>query len=324
MKNCIFLGRLVSLVLFCFFLLNPYLLNGAILLDRVIALVNKEVITWSELYRMMEQEATDEMKTLDEAERRNIFKEHEEEFLDRLIDIRLQVQEAKRLGIEASPEDVEEATENIKKKYALTDEALKASLEKEGLTFDEYKERLSEQILISKLVNQQVRGKIVVSDEEIDEFYTKHKDEFVLEESYKLRQIFFKMPESDDMKRDLEEKASDIIERIQNGEDFSHLAQEYSEDPSGKLGGDLGYIQRKFMAKEFIDALSDMSIGDSSMPFWTEQGLNIIKLEDKKAAKTEEALREEIKNRLFEEKFIKSYNSWVKDLRNGARIVIRL
>ena len=315
---------LCFLLTICFVLSGFFPLDAAILLDRVVAQVNKEVITWSELYQMMEQETTDEMKTLDEAERRKIFKEHEDDFLERLIDVRLQVQEAKRLGIEAFPEDVEEAIENIKKKYSLTDETLKASLEQQGLTFDQYKKRLSEQILISKLVNQQVRSKIVVSDDEVDDFYNKHKDDIVLEESYKLRQIFFKMPENRDMKGDLEKKASDIVARIKRGEDFSHLAQEYSEDPSAKLGGELGYIQKKFMAKEFIDALSNMNVGDVSMPFWTEQGLHIIKLEDKRSAKTAEELKGEIKNRLFEKKFMKSYESWLKDLRNGARIVIRL
>jgi len=324
MKASSFLNRILFLFLACCFLINPCLLDAAILLDRVVAQVNKEVITWSELYQLMEKEAIDDMKTLDEAERRKIFKEHEDDFLERLIDIRLQLQEAKRLEIEALPGDVEEAIENIKKKYALTDETLRASLEQEGLTFDEYKKRLSDQILISKLVNQQVRSKIVVSDEEVDEFYNKHKDTFVQEDSYKLRQIFFRMPENDDMKKVVEEKASDIADKIQKGEDLSRLAQEYSEDPSGKLGGDLGYIQKKFMAREFIDVLSDMNIGDISMPFWTAQGLHIVKLEDKKSAKTEDALKEEIKNRLFEEKFIKSYERWLKDLRNGASIVIRL
>jgi peptidyl-prolyl cis-trans isomerase SurA len=324
MKANFLLLRILLSCLFFFFLINPHCLDAAILLDRVVALVNKEVITWSELYRMMEGEATDDIKKLQEEERRKVFKEHEEDFLNRLIDIRLQVQEAKRLGIEVSPDDVKEAIENIKNKYVLTDEELKASLEKEGLTFDAYKERLSEQILISKLVNQQVRSKIVVSDEEVDEFYNEHKDSSVFEESYKLRQIFFKMQDNDDIRKDLEEKASDIAARIQEGEDFSRLAQEYSEDSSGKLGGDLGYIQKKFMAQEFIDALSNMKTGDCSSPFWTEQGLHIIKLEDKKSAKTEETVKEEIKTKLFEGKFIGNYESWIKDLRNGARIVIRL
>jgi len=324
MKANFFSWRIIFTFIVYFSIVTPCPVNAAILLDRVVAQVNKEVITWSELYKMMEREAADDMKILDEAERRKIFKEHEEDFLERLIDIKLQLQEAKRLEIEVLPVDVEDAIENIKNKYSLTDETLKASLEQGGLTLDDYKERLSEQILITKLVNQQVKSKVVVSDEEVENFYNRHKDEFVMDESYKLRQIFFRMPESNDMKKDLEEKAIDIAEKIKKGEDFSRLAREYSEDPSGKLGGDLGYIQKKFMAKEFIDALSVMDIGDISMPFWTDHGLHIIKLEDKKYARTEQGLKEEIKNRLFEEKFRKSYENWLKDLRNGARIVIRL
>jgi len=324
MKANFFLGRLFFLFICCFFLINPYLLNAAILLDRVVALVNKEVITWSELYHLMEREASDEMKSLDEEERMAIFKKSENAFLERLIDIRLQIQEANRLGIGVSPEEVDEAIENIKQKYSLTAEALEASLEQEGITFEEYKETLSEQIMMSKLVNQQIRGKILVSDEEVNDYLNKVEGTSVSQESYKLRQIFFNMPESDAMKKDVEEKASYILEKINEGEDFSRLAQEYSEDPSAKLGGDLGFIQKELLTKEFIDVLSDMEIGDSSMPFWTQQGLHIVKLEDKTSAQTEEDSKKEVKEKLQEEKFLKTYESWIKGLRDGAHIVIRL
>ena len=324
MKANKFLFRMLFLILFCFFLFNPYQLNAAILLDRVVALVNKEVITWSELYKLMERESSDELKSIDEEERLEIFKKSEHQFLERLIDIRLQIQEAQRLEITVSPEEVEEAIANIKEKYSLTEEALEDSLEQEGLTFTEYKKTLSEQIAISKLVNQQIRSKILVSDQEVNDYFNKVEEPIVSQESYKLRQIFFEMPEKDETKKELEEKASHIIEKINEGEDFSRLAQEYSEDPSAKLGGDLGYIQKENLMKEFIDVLSDMNIGDSSMPFWTQQGLHIVKLEDKKSAQTEENLKEEIRHKLREKKFLKTYESWIKGLRDGAHIVIRL
>ena len=314
----------------CFILTNFFIfnclfpLNAAILLDRVVALVNKEVITWSELYQLMEKESSEDLKALDEEKRMEIFKKSEHEFLEKLIDMRLQIQEAKRLGIEASPEDVDEAIENIKKKYSLSNEELEASLNQEGLTFEEYKKRLSEQIMMSKLVNQQVRSKIIVSDEEVNDYFNKVKNTVSSQESYKLRQIFFKMPENDDMKKEVEKKAAYIIEKLNEGEDFSRLAQEYSEDPSAKQGGDLGYIQQKSLTKEFLDVLSDMDIGDISMPFWTQQGLHIVKLEDKTSAQTEEDLKKKIKGKLLEEKFLKTYESWIKSLRDGAHIVIRL
>ena len=82
---------------------------------------------------------------------------------------------------------------------------------------------------------------------------------------------------------------------MKSGEDFSKLAQELSEDPSGKQGGDLGYVKKNLLAKEFIEAFSKMKIGDISPPFWTEKGLHIVKLEDKSSAQSMEDIKENLK-----------------------------
>src|SRR5512140_2837412 len=99
--------------------------NSAILLDKVMAIVNKEVITWSDLYKGMEFDATDEVKSMKSDERRKLFKESEMTFLENMIDTRLQLQEAWRLGISAGDEDVNRAIAGIKSKYALSDETFK-------------------------------------------------------------------------------------------------------------------------------------------------------------------------------------------------------
>ena len=108
------------------------------------------------------------------------------------------------------------------------------------------------------------------------------------------------------------------------GEDFSTLSKEYSEDISGKLGGDLGYIKKSIMAKEFIEVLSKMNIGDFSNPFWTEKGLHIIKLEDKVSMQNIDELKENIRKQLSEEQFSEKYKSLIKGLREKAHIEIRL
>ena len=110
--------RAVLIVLSLGFLFNS-VSYSAVLLDRVVAVVNKEVITWSELYRTMDYESPEQVKQMSDAERAKIFKEKEDEFLDRLIDMRLQIQEANNLGLTVSKEEVAEAVENIKKKYSL-------------------------------------------------------------------------------------------------------------------------------------------------------------------------------------------------------------
>lgn len=298
--------------------------DAAVLLDRVVAVVNKEVITWSELYKMMENEAADQVRALKEEERLKIFKDSEAAFLEKLIDIKLQIQEARRLGLDVTTEEVTEAVENIKKKYSLTDNALEESLKKEGLSFEEYKKRLAEQIVISKVVSQQIRNKVVVSEEEVKKYMEANKESFTDGETFKIKQIFLGRPKDDADIKVIEDRASIIIQRLKAGEDFSILAEEYSEDPSGKLGGDLGFIKKSQMAKEFIDALNSMKVGEFSNPFWTEKGLHIIKLEEKVAAQSTDEARESVLKQLTESQFSERYKSWIKGLREKAYIVIRL
>lgn len=316
--------KLNIVLLFVLVFIFPDSFDAAVLLDRVVAVVNKEVITWSDLYKMMEYEATDQVKTLKEEERIRIFKDSEAAFLEKLIDMRLQIQEAKRLGFEVTPEEVTEAIESIKKKYSLTADALEESLKKEGLTFEEYKKRLSEQMIISKLVGQQIRNKIVLSEEEVKKYMEANKESFSDSEAFKLRQIFFRRPKDDADKKAIEERASLIIQKLKAGEDFSALAKEYSEDPSGRLGGDLGFIKKSHMAKEFIDVLFTMKPGDFSIPFWTGKGLHIIKLEEKVSAQNIDEVREDVRRQLTEGQFLERYKSWIKGLREKAYIVIRL
>jgi peptidyl-prolyl cis-trans isomerase SurA len=298
--------------------------HASVLFDRVVAVVNKEVITWSDLYQMMESEATDQLKKLSDEERMKVFKNNEAVFLDKLIDVRLQIQEAKKLGIEVSPEDIKETIENIKKKYSLTDQALEESLKKEGLTLEEYKKRLSDQILISQFINQRIKNKIVISEEEVKKYTDASKESSTDDETFKLRQIFFKKPKTDAEKKVTEEKASLVIQRLNAGEDFSTLAKEYSEDPSGKRGGDLGYIKKDYMAKEFVDVLLKMKPGDFSNPFWTESGLHIIKLDEKPIVRNKAEIEENARKHLVEEEFLDRYKSYIKGLREKAHIEIRL
>ncbi len=313
-----------TVILFLLILILCRPSGAAVLLDRVVAVVNKEVITWSELYKMMEYESTEQMKALSEEDRMRVFKNNEAVFLDKLIDMRLQLQEAKRTGLDVSPEEVKEAIENIKQKYSLTDKSLEENLAKEGLNIGNYKKSMSEQILVNQFLNKQVRSKIVVSDDEIKSQIDTYKTNLINDESFKIRQIFLKKPKEDAERKAAEEKASLILQRLKSGEDFSKLAQELSEDPSGKQGGDLGYVKKNLLAKEFIEAFSKMKIGDISLPFWTEKGLHIVKLEDKSSAQSTEDIKENIRKQLTEQQFMEKYKSLIKDLREKAHIEIRL
>jgi peptidyl-prolyl cis-trans isomerase SurA len=179
----------LSAILVLFVCIFPLKSEANILLDRVVAVVNNEVITWSELHRMMESEISPQAAKLNQSQRERLFGENENSFLEKLIDVRLQLQEAKKLGFEVTSGEVAEAVDNIRKKYSMTDETLKQSIEKEGLSFEEYKKRLSEQILLSRLVNQKIKNKVVVTDDEVSGQAEERKAEMG-EDAYRISQIF--------------------------------------------------------------------------------------------------------------------------------------
>lgn len=306
---------LLPLITFVIFISEA---TASFLLDRVVAVVDKEVITWSELYRAMEFESGIDFKNVNEAEKKRFFKDNEAKFLETLIDRRLQLQAAKRLGITASNEEIQEAIENIKKKYNLSEKDFNENLKAEGMTIDEYKRRLSEQIILSKVVNQQVRSKIIVTEEEVSEYLSKNK-----EPSFRIRQILIK--KTKDRDRDsMMAKAEEALKRIRAGEDFSAVAFSVSEDPSAKTGGDLGAIRKELLGREFLEVLSRMNPGDVSEPFWTDKGLHIIRLDEKVEARSQEELREMARKKVFENKLTEAYKGWIRSLRERAFIEVRL
>lgn len=296
-------------------------ISEAVLLDRVVAIVNQEVITWSELYRDMDSEASPQLRDLKDEEKRKIYKENEATFLEGLVNAKLQLQEAKSLGMSAGDEEVKEAEESIKKKYEMSDRAFEESLKKEGYTHDEYQKRLREQILIGKLVNQQVRSKVIVTDEEVNKTM---QQSAAVPEGYSISQIFFARPGKDEDKKKVEERAAAVMERLKAGEDFAELAKSYSEDASAADGGNLGFLKKDAIAKEFAEAVSGLKPGAVSAPFWTERGLHIIKLDGKEENKTPGEVRRAAEKSVSDRLFAAKYKSWVKSLREKSFIDIKL
>lgn len=294
--------------------------QGAILLDKVVAIVNKEVITWSDLYRAMEFEASDEIKAMKDSDKRKFFKESEAMFLESLIDMKLQLQEAAKAGISTSDDDVEKAIKNIKSKYGMTDETFKDAIAKEKSSLGEYKKRLSEQITMSRVIEQEVRSKILVTDAELDRYLVENNRLAKDSEGFSIGHIFLKKTENSP---EPETRAKEIYGRIKAGNDFASLAQQYSGDASAKFGGDLGFIRKADLSPDFLKALAGLQAGDVSEPFWSGGGVHILKVHEIREFKNAQELRDAAKQKLLDEKFNSAYRNWIKGLRERSYIEIK-
>jgi peptidyl-prolyl cis-trans isomerase SurA len=292
--------------------------RGDIMLDRVVAIVNAEVITWSELYKAMEFDASPEVKALSAQERRNIFKQTEVAFLESLINIRLILQTAKTESIGASDSEVMQTIKDIKKKYNMTDEDFNKAILREGFTLAEYKKKLAEQVITSKLLDHEVRRKVVVTEQEISDYLRKNKN--AADEGYHISLILIK--NSGDVAVD-ENRVGAAYARLQSKASFADVAGQFSDDSSSRAGGDKGFVRKADLSREFVDALSKMKTGEVSEPFRTSAGTNIIKLEEARLFNTDADLKAAVRTKLFSTKFDRAYKAWIKGLRQNAYVEIK-
>jgi peptidyl-prolyl cis-trans isomerase SurA len=320
--------RLLTLSFICLFSFTqiPGIQNvsAAVLLDRIVATVNEEVITWSELMSMIIIDGKQLLSGLTVNEREQKIREMERPFLENLIEMKLQLQVAQRMEIDVSDAEVEGAIDEIKMKYGLTEETLRRSLEAQGLNLVDYRARLADQILLQKVINTAVRINVVISDKEIEQYYEENRGGSGGDEKLRISQILFISPGDDSQRGELEVMAQDLVDRIRSGEDFGALAREYSQDPSGEFGGDLGYIARGSVLREIEDTAAALQVGEVSDPVWSPAGLHIIKLDDRVGGGSTEQSREDIREALFQKTFENKFREWNAGLRENAYIEIKL
>jgi peptidyl-prolyl cis-trans isomerase SurA len=298
------------------------------MIDRIVARVNDDVITLSELQ--------EEGLPLFERLRANYTGkelEHqvqhaEREFLDQLILRRLQLQYASRIGINASENEINAALKDVLNRNNMTQEALTDLLTREGLTLQDYKDRLREQIILGRLMNQAVRSRVSVDAREVEVYYKAHQDEFSQPAQAKVRHIFFRIdPDAAPPQVDaVRERASRVLREARNGGDFGELARRYSEDATAANGGDLGAIKRGQALPEFEEVIFALREGDVSEVVRTPNGLHIVKIDafSKGSEQPFPEIKAEIERRLLQEKIEQRFQDWTSELKDRAFIEITL
>ena len=292
----------------------PGIASGSVVVDRVVAVVNNEVITLSDLQR---EEALKKRDTVRD----------DRLVLEDMIDRKLQMAAAKRAGVDVTDKELDDAVADIMKRNSMDMMQFSAALAKEGLTLEQYKEELREQITLSRLFNKYVRSSVNVDEAEARAFYQNNPKTFSLPEEIRVRRIFLAVPEqaTPDQAAAIKEKAQSVYARVQKGEDFIHLVREASQGETASQDGDLGFMQREDALPEIVEAARALKPGESSSPFRCAGGYNIIKLEEVRTpVKPFEKVKDEIMKTLYEQKLENTYRSWLQALRGDSHIENRL
>lgn len=304
---------------------------AAAVADRIVAVVNGEVITLSELHRAFAPYAAHIEANYKGPDKEAFLKQNQAAFLQRMIDQMLIEQEAKKpgAGIAAvKDEEVMAVVKDMLAKNRLTMQAYLKKLAEEGNTLESSKQEIRGQMLRMRLLRREVQSRILVTDEEIGEYYDKHREDYEGREAVHIRQIFLPVPEgADSGARDrVRAEANQLRERILKGERFEVMAARYSRGPAAAEGGDIGFVERGVMMPEVEKTAFSLPVGEVSEVLETEAGFLLLVVVDKKGAglKPLPVVRDEIKAKIEDEKVNKKYDEWMVELRKKSFIDIRL
>ena len=323
MKSYIFLS-----VLLASFLFSPRAWSERELLDRVIAVVNDEPITQSEL-DMLLKPVFDQFRQEYRGEELVIkLNEARQKLLNQLIEDRLVFQEAESRGIEVDPAEIDQKMIEFEERF--TDEmTMEDMLESEGITMNSIRERFRKQAMVRQLHNMEIRSKIVISPKEIEEYYQKNEEKFAQQERIKVRSITIKKSYEAREKGLVDEQARRQMDEVRTkllaGEDFSKLARENSQDIHAEKGGLSDWLEPGTMIPVIDKIIHSLQLGEISDVIETPMGYHLFRVEEKqqgsKMALSE--VREEIMSLLYQQKSEERFYDWMQELKRDAYISIR-
>ena len=292
--------------------------------DKVAAKINTEIVTLSSV-----EERADILRGKYSQSPVSIPEEELlKEALNMIIDEKLQLQEGKKLGFIVDEEAIDAAMKDIEQKNGLQEGQLVQMLEREGRSLTSYRNHIRDQILVSKISRFEIGNRVKVSDKEINKYYRNHQKEFWQDGKVRARHILFiaERNSSETNRRAKLQQAKKVLDELHKGKDFAELAMEYSEDVSASDGGDVGFVVRGKMVREFEEAVFSLKPGQISDIVETEYGYHIIKVEEVVTGKTLtlKDAKERISQILAMEKQKQGYDDWMGELKKAAYIEVNL
>jgi len=325
----------IPALLFTILMLLPHGIAKAQLVDRVVAVVNDDIITLTELQENGREFLEKIQESVPEDQRRQALREAQERILAKLIDQHLISQEAAKVNIDLSDAEFEQSFARNLEKMGVTRQELLAKLKASGLSEEKYMEDQRNQLLRDKLILYEVRSKIIITDEMIREYYAAEYAEELQDGGYYLLQMGFTWGDSEEMRQSpgllmadkarARREAVETRQQLLDGADFAELARQKSDLPSAVDGGDIGIFQEDEMALTMREAVVKLKAGEITPVLETQNTFQIFKLLSRRQGEVVqqvpfETVKEEIRKKLFESEFNKEYRKWIEEMKKAAYV----
>jgi peptidyl-prolyl cis-trans isomerase SurA len=300
------------LLVFLMVLLPSY--AAAAHLDKIVAVVNGDVVTQSELDKriaLMNQKSPALRK----------------QALDSLIDSLLQMQLAQRIGMQISNAEIDNVISSIAKNNHLTVEQLQKSLqEHEGVSVREYREQIREQLLIGRVQQQSLGKDIIVSDKEVENVLRNPLKMLDVQAQYHVADILIVLPDNaaPDKIKAATDVATKMVAKLKQGVDIDRVVREYNTAEQQVQNTDLGVRKIDELPTLFAKDVAKMQIGQITDPIRAPNGLHVLKLLEAQDMQAQAAkfTKERAQEFVFRQKLEERLKPWLKELREAAYVKI--
>ena len=252
--------------------------------DRIVAVVNDDVITLHELRTRLEDASSQLQKQGTKLPPRDVL---EKQMLERMIIDKVQLQFAKETGLRIDDNQLDQAIQRIAAGNKMSLPQFRDALQKDGIQFVKFREQIRDEITISRVREREVENKIAVSEGDIDNYLTADAANGGAVEQYEVAHILLRAPESasPEQIQKLKTKAEHVYEKLKNGEDFAQLAAAYSDAPDGLKGGNIGVRPLDRLPAIFSEVVVKLTPGEVAPLLRSPSGFHIVKLISKRGGK---------------------------------------
>lgn len=300
--------------------------NNRVLLEEIVARVQDEIITLTDLERSRQLLRRELGQKYAGAALEEKVKEEQRDLLRDLIDQSLLVQRGTAMGLSVEAEVIKRL-DRIRQDQGLQSmEELERAVAAQGMDFEDFKQQLREQLLTQMVIQRDVAGKVIVDSEQVREYYLEHRDELEQPERVRLREILVSTEGYTASElTDREDRVRELLAKIRSGEKFEELAREYSDAPTAADGGDLGYFEPEKLAPAIREILDKLREGGVSDPMRTPQGYLILQLVEHVPAGIPplESIKGELVQRLYFDQVQPALREYLSDLRRESYIRVK-
>lgn len=303
--------------------------HHGVIAEEIVARVNNDIISLTDYAKAMEalrHDVAQDCQGCPPERLEAMYKDKQKDLLRDMIDQQLLIQRAKDEGISVESDVIKRLDEVRKQNNLASLDELEKAVEGEGLSWEDYKTQFRNALLTQEVIHREMGSRIVIGHDEVKQYYDAHQNDFVRPEQVELAEIFLdtqgKSPQEIET---IEQKANELRNRVMKGDQFSEIAQRYSEGSTKDKGGALGTFEPGQLSKQLEEIVFKMDKGQITEVIQTKTGFEILKILDhyKAGQQPVEKVENEIMNRIYMQKMQPQMREYLAQLREESYVTVK-